>query len=290
MKYILNCFNLIGDSFYLLAVVKKYIADNPGTVEALVVHPGLAWEMYSRALGDSIPMFVQPEEAQAAYPNATVLILSAGQAADISFNPKNMVDNRQLHISECWAKILGFEMHAAVDTSWQYYGEDELPRTFIAISPYSRSCTRHSTGIPNKTLPANKWEYLIRYLRRQGLPIKVIAGPDDLPLDCSIPLNDYFTAKNLQELEHFLKSCALLMSVDNGLGHLASALHTPMISIWPKVSAIDFIAPRFGKRTTLIITVDPNKITPAELLTPTRAYTKILLNGVNSYEEILREG
>jgi ADP-heptose:LPS heptosyltransferase len=187
-------------------------------------------------------------------------------------------------MSEAYAVILGVdlkhELHPPM--GWAKIKE-ELPRTFFAISPFSKSCSRHTGETPNKTLDDFKWEYLIRFLRRQGLPVKVIAGPGDILTKCSVPLNDYFTAKNLYELEYFLKSCKLLISLDNGLGHIASVLDTPMISLWPKVSCHQFIAPRFSAKTAFVL-MEPNTSTPSQLLTGIRMFAKKLLGDIDETE------
>lgn len=289
MKIILNCTNLLGDSLYLLRPV-QVLLEQSNDVVCIVADKGLAFELFFHSFCTQVPVLDVIQEAEEMYPDATQLNVGAGQAGDISFRLHQERGGQQMHMSEAYAIILGVDLKGVVapPVHWQQVKE-KLPRTFIAISPFSKSCSRHTNERPNKTLDDHKWEFILRYLRRQGMPVKVIAGPNDRLKSNSVPQNDYFTAKNLYELEYFLKSCALLVTLDNGLGHVASVIDTPMISLWPKVSCIDFIYPRFSPFTTCV-SMEPNSATPAQLLAGIRHFTKILLGGDNYVEtEILRE-
>lgn len=287
MRIILDCTNLLGDSLYLLRPVQAYIEQYPDTVNAIVADKGLPLEMFEACFGKDVDVYDSVDIAKKYNPEATVLNLSAGQAGHISFTHSQKMQQSPLHISEAFAKILGCDLKGDAKplTDWAVLKKD-IPRTILAISPFSKSCARHTNETPNKTLDDYKWEYIIRYLRRQGMGVKVIAGPGDKLKSNSVPLNDYYTAKNLQELEHFLKSCALLITVDNGLGHLASILNTPMIYLWPEVSSVDFIYPRFGNKTCCVHIGNPNTAQPAAILTGIRMYAKRLLGAT---DETLQE-
>jgi hypothetical protein len=292
MKVILNCTNLLGDSLYLLKPVQVFLQQvNKEEMCCIVTDKGLAWEMFAGVFSKDFIVIDDVNLAKAQFPDAVVLDLNAGRSGEYTFGEASK-GRPQLHISEGYAHFLGVDLHHELKppTDWAVIKET-LPRTFCAISPFSRSCSRHSGEVPNKTLDDHKWEYLIRYLRRQGMPVKVIAGPNDKLTNNSVPVNDYFTAKNLYDLEYFLKSCALLISVDNGLGHIASLLDTPMISLWPKVSCIDFIYPRFSEKTACVL-MEPNTATPSQLLAGIRHFAKNLLGDlhVEESETIQLEG
>jgi hypothetical protein len=287
MKLILNCTNLLGDSLYLLRPIQAYLEQYPNTVEAIIANSGLAWDMFNGCFEKEIEVYDNLDVAKGIYPEAVVLEINAGMAGDIAFKHSQKTKGPPLHISEAYGQLLGCDLHNNLKplTDWAVIKE-ALPRTFIAISPFSKSCSRHTGEIPNKTLDDHKWEYIIRYLRRQNIPVKVIAGPGDRLKVNSVPMNDYFTADNLYELEHFLKQCALLVTVDNGLGHLASILNTPMIYLWPGVSSLDFIYPRFGNTTCCVQIGDPNQAAPAAMLTGIRMYTQMILGDRHVTERI----
>lgn len=286
MRTILNCTNLLGDSLYLLRPVYEFLhRQEQSDVCCVVSDVGLPFELFSSVLSNlELSVYDNIDFAKKIYPDAVVLDLNAGRSGELCFRLARE-KGVQLHISEGYAAILGINLGVNIEPPmwWQQVNEP-LERTFFAISPFSRSCSRHSGERPNKTLDDHKWEYIIRFLRRQGKPVKVIAGPNDQLTNCSVPLNDYFTARNLYELEYFLKSCALLISVDNGLGHIASILQTPMISLWPQVSNLQFIAPRFSDKTAFIQMGDPNLASPVDLLQGIRNISRILL-GESSDED-----
>lgn len=282
MKIILNCTNLLGDSLYLLRPVQVYMQQYPDVVVHIVADPGLAFELFVGCFGEIV--LNNLELAKEYQPTATVITLSAGTAGEISFKDNRSNPSRQMHMSEAYAQMLNVDLgnDIAPPKDWHRVVEEQ-PKKWIAISPFSRSCSRHSGETPNKTLDDSKWEFIIRYLRRQGYPVKVIAGPNDKLKVNSVPVNDYFTASSLYELELFIKQCALVISLDNGLGHIASALNVPMISLWPKVSNHQFIAPRFGDKTVFVL-MEPNSATPAMLLSGIRRFARPLLGGNLEHE------
>jgi len=283
MSIILNCTNLLGDSLYLLRPVEEYIKDHD--VCAIVTDRGLAYELFYNVFEQTaVHVFPALMTARMLDPEAIVIDLNAGRSGELCFKTAQAT-GKQPHISEGYASILGISLGSNIKppTTWQRVN-DKLPRTFFAISPFSRSCARHSGERPNKTLDDFKWEYIIRFLRRQGMPVKVVAGPNDRLTKCSVPLDDYFTAKNLLDLETFLKSCALLISVDNGLGHIASILDTPMISLWPQVSNLQFIGPGFSPKTGIVQIGDPNIASPSQMLMGIRHFAKELLGGLHEEE------
>lgn len=288
MRVILNATNLLGDSLYLLKPVEVFLQQTKiEDVCCIIADRGLSYELFANTFQHILPVSYNLDSAKEHFPDATVLDLNAGRSGEWCHNTARET-GQQPHMSEGYAHFLGVDLKGELHPPMKWSCiEDNLPRTFFAVSPFSKSCSRHSGEQPNKTLDDNKWEYIIRYLRRQGLPVKVIAGPKDLLQNCSVPLNDYFTAKNLYELEYFLKSCRLLISLDNGLGHIASVLDTPMISLWPKVSNHQFIAPRFSAKTAFVL-MEPNQAQPSQLLCGIRQFAKVLL-GEQFDEKITEE-
>ncbi|MGI4812700.1 MAG: glycosyltransferase family 9 protein [Janthinobacterium lividum] len=276
MKFILDATNLLGDSFYLLSPVAAFCEQNPEDVECVVCSPGLVFEMFMRVLPDDTVLVASIKQATTMFSEATVLNLGAGQAATLSYTAHKIDPQKeQPHISEAYARLLGLVTQPGPPDKLRT--GLNLEKTHFAISPFSRSCSRHTGESPNKTLDDWKWEHIIRYLRRQDLPVKVIAGPEDKLVNTSIPVNDYFVAHSFFELETFLSSTALLISLDNGIGHIASFLGTPMISLWPRVSNMSFIAPRWGAKNAFI-QMDPNNVSPAQLLAGIKKFTRALIS------------
>jgi hypothetical protein len=275
MRFILNATNLLGDSLYLLRPIEVFLQQSKD-VECIVADKGLSYELFANTFQHLVAVLDDLNEAKERWPEAVVLDLNAGRSGEWCHKIARE-ENWQPHMSEGYAHFLGVDLKGDLHPPMRWSCiEDVMPRTFYAISPFSKSCSRHSGETPNKTLDAHKWEYILRYLRRQNKKVIVVGGPNDKLANCSVPLNDYFCASSLFELEFFLKSCALLVGVDNGLMHIASVLDTPCISLWPKVSNMHFIGPRFSAKTAFVL-MEPNSAQPSQLLCGIRKFAKILL-------------
>lgn len=298
MKVILNCTNLIGDSVYLLNPVKAFLEQHPDECVAIVADKGFAFEMFFNTFNHtalacllpSIPLiFDTQEDAVNCFPHAQVLYVGAGQSGEVCFQESRKPGGRQLHISEGYAKMLGVTLDTLRPTNvWQRVLDTERLDPFILIAPFSRSCSVHTTGVANKTIADWKWEHIIHHLRKQNLPVKVLAGPNDYLKKCSVSMNDYITCKSLYELELTLKSAKLFVTLDNGVGHIAAALDVPMIYLWPKVSCIEFIAPLYAKKTVYLM-MEPNEAAPVAMMVGFRKFVRHMLETDHEEVETLQE-
>lgn len=291
MKVILQCTNLIGDSIYLLNPVQCFLEQHPDECVAIVTDKGFTYEMFFNTFVKGgmfeVIIFDDQEKAVDCFPNAQVLHIGAGQSGEICFAESRKPGGRQLHISEGYSRILGVTLNSIQPTTvWQRVPDTERLDPFILISPFSRSCSVHTTGKANKTLEDWKWEHLIHHLRKQQLPIKVLAGPNDFMKQCSIPVNDYITCKSLYELELTLKSAVMLVTVDNGIGHVAGALELPMIYLWPKVSNFSFIYPIFNRKAKCLL-MEPTQAAPVAISVGFRKFVREILEG--NYVETIQE-
>lgn len=287
MKKILDVTNLLGDSLYALKPVEQFMQKYPEEVASIVAHKGLAFELFHNCFADKVPVYDSQEISKDVNPDAMVLRLSAGPSAELAFAFSRHPQGRQLHISEGYAKLLGFDLADGIrpPSSW-FRAQDAAPlEECILLSPFSRSDTFWSGGPRNKTLDDWKWEHIVRFLRKQGYPIKVLGSPDDY-LKCTIPTNDYITAQSLYHLEHLLRSCKMLVTIDNGIGHVAANLDVRTIHLWPKAASFDFIGPKYGRRSTFIH-MDALNAAPIGIMVGFRRFTQLLLDG--QYNETLEE-
>lgn len=278
---IIDATNLFGDSLYSLLPIAKSLETN----SAAIVHDRnpLVHDLFYGSFRDhpSALLYDSLTRAKQIYPQAEVISLSAGTAAQLSVADRT---KPQLNIAEAYAKILGVEVDISNGplTTWKSSPNPSLPKC-IVLAPFSKSCTFHSQGVRNKTLPDPFWEVFINYLEHQGLPIYVLGGPQD-KLHCSIPIDRYITAESLQELESVLHSAQFLLSIDNGVNHIAAALDVPTICFWPKASSHHFIAPLYAKRSGYIL-IEPTQVTPAAILNGLRRFTRIMMD--EEYEKIV---
>jgi hypothetical protein len=271
MIELINAENLLGDSLYAMLPIREYAKTHDIRI---VVSPGITYDLYRSEF--SIPVFSKMDDAVKDVGTSTFTVrkLSAGDSGHICFESARL-HNKQLHISEGFAQLLGIELQNSSFKIELHY--EKKPKTHIGVAPFSRSCSRHSGQKPNKTLDDWKWNHLIGYLRKQGYPLMVFAGPQDHLDQCAVPENEYFTAKSYQDLKDKLLTLRLFVTVDNGLGHLASALDISTVILWPVVSCVGFIAPLWAPKTRFI-QLEPNTASPAAILSGLRPYTKDLLN------------
>lgn len=141
--------------------------------------------------------------------------------------------------------------------------DEEHEEGLILISPFSKSCSVHTTGIPNKTLPWHKWEHIIKFLRTLG-PIGVLGGPDDrTPL--TISEDEYYTGLSLNKVALMLRDAKLVVTIDNGISHLAATQLAPTVLFYPECLGTYWILP-IGNPNASAIQIDPHKVAPGVLL------------------------
>lgn len=265
---VIDVSNLIGDTLYTLRPVAQYLATHPLEKVDIVASPGIAFELVK----GSFPLLDILRER----PEHIDITLSAGAAA--IYASTHPINNRVTHISEAFSMMMGMPPEDEVFpiTQWaQLADERYYEKEFITIAPFSRSCTIHTKGVPNKTLEPWKWGPLIEYLRNVGLPIRVLCGPGERLNGLSVSENEYYTSGNLRNLESILKRSKFLVSVDTGVAHIASALTVKTIILWPAASNLQFIGPAYSKNTQFILMPnDLQKLTASAVLSALRVEVK----------------
>ena len=164
---------------------------------------------------------------------------------------------------------------------------DGYPEGLVIFSPFSASCTsqerdkvtRELLGKPpNKMLPEHKWLPLIEYFRSLG-PVRIVGGRKEIP-----PESWKLTMEEQECLGLGIPETALLMSqaklvvtVDNGMGHLAASQDANHVVLYPMVLSLGFIVP-WGANYTVPIQIDPNEVREDDLYKYIyRAYRHLLL-------------
>jgi len=102
---------------------------------------------------------------------------------------------------------------------------------------------------PNKTPDLERWGLLIQDLQARGIGVIVSRGGNDFWTGVPVSLA---STESLQDLMALLTGAVAVITVDNGIGHIASALECQTLILWPPVSSVPFIAPTWSKTTTLL--------------------------------------
>jgi hypothetical protein len=247
--------NLLGDCLYTLKPIADLRMQRPGEEIVIGVDNDLSGEMVRRQFAGT-----QVEVADIADLSRTDVDLSAGAASRMC-TAHLLRYGSYLHISECYAEMLGVDSRGwgrdfTPLTYWRAcWGDKGLPpipsqvHPYVVISPFSRSCSRQMGMRPNKTPDIERWGLLIEWLHSKNLDVVVSHGPNDVWTGVPVKL---VTTESLRQLVLNLSGATAVITVDNGIGHIASALGCKTLILWPPISSVPFIAPTWSKTTTLI--------------------------------------
>jgi ADP-heptose:LPS heptosyltransferase len=116
-----------------------------------------------------------------------------------------------------------------VPESWSNGGPRDGSRVTIHIGTIAHD------GFENKRWPMENFAAVGRGLKEFGYEISLLAGPEEREetrrLETLIPGSRTFTGP-LDEASRHLASSALVLTNDSGVGHLAAAVNTPVVSLF----------------------------------------------------------
>lgn len=198
-------------------------------------------------------------------------------------------DKEKCHVAESYAKLLGVQIDTLKPTyipeeeqskewSSDLDGEDGTLTTLkdcILISMFSNSCTSRDKNTPNlppnKMLPWEKWISMIEYLRRtfpQTL-IRFIGAPTDFvpngyAKSITMP-GEYMLGIPLNRLALIMKHAKLVVTIDNGMSHLAATQETPTFLMYPRCLGLHYILPK-GNPNLVYVHCHPPQVRAEQLL------------------------
>jgi hypothetical protein len=255
MKACFKSFNSLGDALYTTPVLCEFHRQHP--YDDITIWTELNWvtPVYSHM---GFPVKVVHEIIGECYGYTD---LSASKAAE-----KCDIEGKVGHIAEVMARTVGIKIDSPKPI---FIAEPEpfpLPselKDCILVSPFSYSCiTQH--GLARKMLRWVAWDLIIRYLRSWHLPIRVLGAPEDrCPL--AVSEDEYMTGVPLNRLANIMRQARLLVTVDNGVGHLAASQGCPEFLFYPKALRLDFLLPKFHK-DLFFLHVDPERLDMVEVM------------------------
>lgn len=191
---------------------------------------------------------------------------------------------RQCHLAEGYAALLGIEIPKG-PRKYDHLKPIMIPtpeeiepdrQGLILVSMFSSSCSSRSGQEPNKMLPWKKWQPILRYLRTLNYPIKFLGAPNDRTPMLDISEDEYMTGVPLNRLAHIMKSARLLVTLDNGMGHLAASQQTPTFLFYPRCLTTWFILP-LGNPNLIYVHMDPVILDAAKATTALRQVAPALI-------------
>jgi len=249
--------NLLGDGLNIAPALRAWGMDHYFPAES--EHPG-EWcadlltnndpikEIYSRMGVDEyggVMMSVINDELQRRPPYDFEFNFDVGKAFQIG-------QQKGLHITECYADMLGVKIHEYTPTF--ITTEEEHEKDLVLLSPFSKSCESNEGRPPNKMLPWPKVDRLLCYLRRCGKVGILGAVNDRAPIEASE--DEYYTGLSLNKVALMLRDAKFLVTVDNGISHLAASQGTKSIVLYPACLDTRWIAPK-GNPNAFVIHMNP---------------------------------
>jgi ADP-heptose:LPS heptosyltransferase len=152
--------------------------------------------------------------------------------------------------------------------------EMEVPedkKNLIMVSMFSRSCTSRSTPPqpPNKMLLWNHWKPLLELLRSEypDGKLALLGGPEDRlrpEYGLNVSEDEYLLAIPLPLLANYMRYAKCVVTVDNGMAHLAASQRANQFYMASAALALHFIVP-WGNRNMRVAHVNPMTVNPETL-------------------------
>jgi hypothetical protein len=240
--------NLIGDALYVQPSLKAWSEKNP------------EWSIDLLTLDDQVACLYEGMEIG----NLRVLRNKADLAGHYDFQHTFDVsgafalgDKKSMHISHAYMELLGLEVPVGLPVVVYKPPVGDFERDLILVSMFSRSCASREGKLTNKMLGWGHWLSVIALIRQLGSPVRFLGGPDDrAPLP--ILEEEYLTGKPLEWVARTMASARLLVTIDNGMGHLAATQKLPTILFYPKCLGIHWIVPT--NKHLFLLHMDPAEL------------------------------
>lgn len=297
MRALFTSINLIGDGLCISAALRAWHRQNPECEIDLLTDTGVAAELYK---GMGVPLRVIFEPTEHEEHNGVQIAYKIDYAFYFTFDVNKafaICDQKKCHLAQGYADLLGVTIgENAADLGPFYdppYVEEDtalvesIPQGTILLAPFSRSCASHDGKPPNKCLPWAKWKRIVEFLRKTGHPIRVTGGPNDRADALGFSEEEYLAGFPLRPLARAMKEGRIhvMLSVDNGLSHLAGSQKQPQILYYPMCLGLHYAVP-WSNPNVVPIHIDPALVDPAQLLWSTKQAYGMIENQV--YEK--REG
>ena len=196
-------------------------------------------------------------------------------------------DAKRQHISQSYADLLGVPLQKDPDGLFlkpiYLPAESNDPRIeenrgAILVSMFSASDASRGNPPqpPNKMLPWPKWIPILKALRGSfpERAIRFLGAPTDrAPAELQIGEEAYLTGVPLNVLAQIMRNCLFLLTVDNGMGHLAASQEAREFVLYPACLGQHYILP-WGNKNMAFLQMNPVTVSPAQIVWSLRSITR----------------
>jgi ADP-heptose:LPS heptosyltransferase len=252
--------NLIGDAMYIQPALKRWSDEHPDwDIDLLTLNDHITCLYEGMGIPRLRIIFEREVYIRAGEPDQPCV------EYDFEFEFKvniafSLGDMRKIHISQAYMSMLGYEVDkpqaVEYDPGVGDYFQPEDGGRLVLLSMFSNSCASREGKPPNKMLSWSVWHSILTLVRQWG-SVRVLGGPKDFesaPL--AIKPEEYLTGKSLPYIARTMRSADLLITIDNGMSHLAASMRLPIILFYPKCLGTHWIIPS-GHSRLVVYHIDP---------------------------------
>lgn len=238
-------YNLIGDGLYISPSLRLWHQQNPDCEIDLLTRKDHVTRIYS---GMGVPVNVITEESELREPYDFRHTFDVSKAFGVC-------DTNKCHVSDGYALLL-FGQRLPPLPNYAHLGPFYSPEEeditgfeqLCLVSMFSASCTsRDKTRSlpPNKMLPWSKWPRVLDVINSWFQPeqVKFLGAPEDRAPELAISEDQYMTGIPLNRLALIMKKSQLVLTLDNGMGHLAASQKAKQIVFYPECLGPHYIVP-----------------------------------------------
>lgn len=287
MRVLFKSNNLIGDAMYISPAWREWLhkqgCDITDEIFMLTLPDHVA-PLYQGMVRDIVNIKTVFERPEGEFKFEHVF--DVNKAFKIS-------DTRQQHVAESYADDLGITLPGERKRPGEY--DPRLKPTFIPdehnkymegphqtlgslkdcilISAFSASCTSRdpTIGTANKMLLWAKWKPILNYLRQTfpSTSIRFLGAPTDFIPDGYeegiVQPGEYMLGIPLNRLALIMRNAKLVVTIDNGMSHLAASQEANTFLMYPQCLGIHYILP-VGNPNLSWVQMNPLYVNPAQLL------------------------
>ncbi len=266
--------NLIGDGLYIQPALAQWAAEHPDWYIDLLTNNDHITTIY-KGMGIR-GMRIIYERGQEAYDFEHVFDVSAAFA---------LGDQEKLHISEAYARPLGIELPKILPRVHFTPQESEVEEGVILLSMFSNSCASREGKAPNKMLSWAVWMAVLILVRQLG-PVRFLGGPNDKAELLPMKDEELLLGRSMDHIAETMRKAKLLITIDNGMGHLAATQGTPTILFYPACLGQHWIIPSGNSNMVVCPEIDPVRFTVLEgLLVVREGIKNLLMRREHQHEE-----
>ncbi len=239
--------NLIGDALYIQPALAAWAKDHEGwDIDILTLNDHITCLYHGMGIPRLRTIFERGEEQ---YDFEFVFLVN---------DAFTLGEQHKIHISTAYGKMLGYEITPQQRVSYTPSDADDHEKGLILLSMYSNSCASRKGQMPNKMISWAHWWHIVSMLRQLGR-VGALGGPGER-VGLQFSVDEYYTGLPLEKVARMLRDAKLLVTIDNGMAHLAASQGTPTILFYPQCIGQHWIVPA-GNPKLYVLQMDPTRIT-----------------------------